>query len=245
FRSGLKPGQSFHDHTALIKEMKDYLNSVKKNCAWNEDVIIATIKTILNHYLGVPPVEVNVDGRKMTPMQYFADVVKINTDDYVDLMSLMEKPYWQKAEYEVTDNWWKFSDFYNVPLDDFINSIKSAIKKDYTIEIGGDVSEAGYESHVQTALVPTFDIPSEYIDENARQFRFSNGSTTDDHGVHIVGWKESKGKTWFLIKDSGSGSRNGTNKGYYFWHEDYVKLKMMNITIHKSAVEDILKKFGK
>ena len=50
-------------------------------------------------------------------------------------------------------------------------------------------------------------------------------------------------KYWYLIKDSGSSSRNGLNKGHYFYSEDYIKLKMMNYTIHKSAVEDILKKF--
>ena len=45
---------------------------------------------------------------------------------------------------------------------------------------------------------------------------------------------------WFLIKDSGSGSRNGRFPGYYFYHEDYVKLKMMTFTIHKDAVKEIL-----
>ena len=31
--------------------------------------------------------------------------------------------------------------------------------------------------------------------------------------------------------------------GYYFFHEDYVKLKMMGFTVHKDAVKKILKKF--
>ena len=100
-----------------------------------------------------------------------------------------------------------------------------------------------YDSHSEVAYIPTFDIPSEYIDENARQLRFTDGSTTDDHGIHIVGIKETKDGTWFVIKDSGSGSRNGANKGYYFYHYDYIKLKMMNFMIHRSIVEDILKKF--
>jgi bleomycin hydrolase len=33
------------------------------------------------------------------------------------------------------------------------------------------------------------------------------------------------------------------NFGYYFFHEDYIKLKMMDFTIHKDAVKDILEKF--
>jgi len=88
--------------------------------------------------------------------------------------------------------------------------IKNAIKKGYTVSIGGDVSEAGFLAReANAAIVPTFDIPSDYIDDNARQFRFSNQTTTDDHGMHIVGYMEKNGKTWFLVKDSGSGSRTG------------------------------------
>jgi len=109
--------------------------------------------------------------------------------------------------------------------------------------IGGDVSEPGYDSHKEVGIVPTFDIPSAYIDENARQFRFSNETTTDDHGIHLIGYTELDGKDWYLIKDSGSGSRNGPNKGFYFYHEDYVKLKIMSFLVHKDMAGDVLKKF--
>ena len=115
------------------------------------------------------------------------------------------------------------------------------------MSIGGDVSEAGFLKSTQTAIIPNFDIPSAYINENSRQFRFSNKTTTDDHGMHLVGYTERNGTTWYLIKDSSSGSRNNDEDaaefGYYFFHEDYVKLKMMGFTIHKDAVKDILKKF--
>ncbi|HNW54830.1 MAG TPA: hypothetical protein PKN21_11205, partial [Bacteroidales bacterium] len=72
----------------------------------------------------------------------------------------------------------------------------------------------------------------------------------DDHGMHIVGYMEKDGVTWFLVKDSGSGSRTGgkennKNFGYYFFHEDYVKLKMMDFTVHKDMMKDLLPKFSK
>ncbi|MEJ2636567.1 MAG: C1 family peptidase [Calditrichia bacterium] len=241
--TGLQPGQKVHDHRALYKEMLDYLHSVKANNAWNEDEVVATIKSILNHYIGEPPQTVEVNGKQMTPKEYLAKVVRLDLDDYVDFMSLMEKPYYHKVEYEVPDNWWHSKDYYNVPLDDFMKILKTAVRKGYTACIGGDVSEAGYDSHAEVAVVPTFDIPSQYIDENARQFRFSNGSTTDDHGIHVVGYMEKNGKDWYLIKDSGSGSRNGKNPGYYFYNEDYVKLKIMNVMVPKSLVKDIVAKF--
>ena len=111
------------------------------------------------------------------------------------------------------------------------------------MSIGGDVSESGNSSKYAVAMVPSYDITSKNIDENARQFRFSNGTTTDDHAVHLIGYKvDENDDWWFLIKDSGSGSRNGRFPGYYFYHEDYVKLKMMTFTIHKEAVEEILNK---
>jgi bleomycin hydrolase len=48
------------------------------------------------------------------------------------------------------------------------------------------------------------------------------------------------GKDWYLIKDSGSSARDGKFKGYYFFQEDYVKLKIMDFMIHKDAVKGII-----
>ncbi|HMN22914.1 MAG TPA: C1 family peptidase [Ignavibacteriaceae bacterium] len=243
--TGLLPGQQFHDHSEMINEIQTYLKNVKTTNAWNEDEVVAVTKSILNYYLGVPPTEVVVDGKKYTPKEYLTNYLKFNVDDYVDVVSYMQQPYWQQVEYEVPDNWWHNKDYYNIPLDDFMKVLKNAIKNGYTLAIGGDVSEPGYDSWTKCAVVPTFDIPSEYIDENSRQFRFSNETTTDDHGIHLVGYKELDGKTWFLIKDSGSGSRNTGDKGYYFYQEDYVKLKIMDFMVHKDMFKDYLSKFTK
>lgn len=240
---GLRPEQKFHDHSLMFKEMNSYLKNIKNTNAWDEEEAVKTIKAIMNHYLGVPPTEVVIEGKKYSPKEYLNNYLKLNLDDYVDILSIKQQPYWKQAVYEVPDNWW-FSDiYYNVPLDDYIGVIKSAIKNGYTMSIGGDVSEAGYDSWTKCAVVPTFDIPSEYINEDARQFRFSNETTTDDHGIHLVGYKEKDGVTWFLIKDSGAGSRNTGDPGYYFYHEDYVKLKIMDFMVHKDAVKELLSKF--
>ena len=243
--TGLLPGQQYHDHSEMIKEIHTYLENVKSTNAWDEDEVVKVVKSILNHYLGVPPVEVVVDGKKYTPKEYLTDYLKLNVDDYVDVLSYMQQPYWQQVEYEVPDNWWHNKDYYNIPLVDFMKILKNAIRNGYTLAIGGDVSEAGYDSWSKCAVVPTFDIPSEYIDENARQFRFSNETTTDDHGIHLVGYENLDGKIWFLIKDSGAGSKNTGDKGYYFYHEDYVKLKIMDFMVHKDMFKDYLTKFNK
>lgn len=241
--TGMKPGQRFHDHGPMYKEMNEYLNSLKTSRAWNEEAAVATIKSILNHYLGEPPAAIIVNGVKMTPRDYLDKVVRLNLDDYVEFLSLAEKPYYQQVEYRVPDNWWHSAEYYNIPLDEYMVILKRAIRKGYSLALGGDTSEPGYEGHAGVGIVPTFDIPSAYIDENARQMRFSNSTSTDDHGIHLVGFKETPAGDWYLIKDSGAGSRNNSHPGYYFYHEDYVKLKILDFMVHKDVAGDILSKF--
>jgi bleomycin hydrolase len=242
--TGLLDGRKFLDHETLIKELKRYLESVKNNSAWNEDEVIATVKSILNRYIGVPPEEITVNGKKMTPLQYLHDVLRINPDDYVDILSYEQESFYQHVEYKVPDNWWHSTDYCNVPLDVFMDALKKAIHDGYTVSIGGDTSEPGFDRKTQCAMVPDFDIPSAYINDDARQLRFSNHTTTDDHGIHLVGSTTKDGREWFLIKDSGSGSRNNDPSapefGYYFFSEDYVKLKMMDFLVHKDAIKDLL-----
>ncbi|MES2590416.1 MAG: C1 family peptidase [Bacteroidota bacterium] len=241
-----KPGQPFHDHKKMVEEMRNYLNFVKTSNQWNEQEVAGTIKAIMNFHIGEPPVTVTVAGKKIPPQEYLKTVAKLNPEDYIDVMSLMESPYWTQAEYKVPDNWWHSANYYNLPLDDFMTVIKNAIKNGYSMSIGGDVSESGMDNKTGVAMIPTYDIPSAYIDENARQMRFTNGSTTDDHAMHLIGYAERKNGTWFLIKDSGSGGHNNqTAPGYWYMHEDFVKLKMTTFTIHKDAVKDIIAKFQK
>ncbi|RLD52049.1 MAG: peptidase C1 [Bacteroidetes bacterium] len=245
--TGLINGRKYHSHAKMYEEMTGYLKAVKKSNAWNENEVIATIKAIMNYHIGEPPTNFTVDGKKYTPKTYLKDYLKLNPDDYVEILSYKQEPYWQKVEYKVPDNWWHSKDYYNIPLEDFMKVLKNAIKNGYTMSIGGDVSEAGFLRSTQAAVIPTFDIPYQYIDDNARQFRFSNKTTTDDHGMHLVGYTKRDGMDWYLIKDSSSGSRNNDQNapefGYYFFRTDFVKLKMMGFTVHKDAVKDILKKF--
>jgi len=241
--SGLKPGQKHFDHDQLWAEMTNYLDHIVEVSNWNEDEILETIKSILDHYLGVLPETVVINGMKMTPKEYLNNVVNLDLDDYVNIMSLMEVPFWERGQFDVPDNWWKNSEYYNVPLDIFIDAINSALESGYTVGIGGDNSEAGIHPRYDVAVIPSFDIPGDYINDEARQFRFSNKSTTDDHAMHMVGYSDRENGRWYLIKDSGSGAHTGEITGYYFFHDDYIRLKIMNIIVHKDAVTELLKRF--
>jgi bleomycin hydrolase len=243
--TGMKPGQTVHDHDALFDEMKGFLASVKEQNAWNEDQVTGTIRAILDHHLGRPPETVVAGGKQLTPREYLAQVVRLDLDAYAGFLSIADQPYYTKIEYAVPDNWWHSADYHNIPLDVFMELVKKGIRGGFSVCLWGDVSEPGYEGHAGIGVVPTFDIPSAYIDEHARVLRFRNKTTTDDHGIHLVGVLQKDGRDWFLIKDSGSGSRNNAHPGYYFYEEDYVKLKILGFAVHRSVAEEILTRFPK
>ncbi len=238
--SGLKAGQKFHDHSKLIGEVQAYLEHVKASSAWNEDEAVRTVRAILDHHLGAPPEKFSVEGKEYTPKTYLRDYLQINPADYVDVLSYKQQPFGQQVEYEVPDNWWHSKDYYNVPLDTFMKILRSALSNGFSVSLGGDVSEPGRNADKKVFMIPAFDIPSAFIDDDARQFRFGNGTTTDDHGVHLIGFREGKEGNWFLIKDSGSSAFNQEPKGYYYLTEDYVKLKMMDFMVHKDAVKGFI-----
>jgi len=234
-----RPSEStIQDHARMVSAMQDYLATVQKRKLWDEEEVVAAIRVILDKYMGKPPSEVLVNGQRMSPKDYLSKVLKLDLDAYVNVMSLMQQPFFEQVEYEVADNWWHSSDYSNIPVDLFIKTIRSAVNKGFSVCIAGDTSEAGLIPSMNVALIPTFDITSRFIDDAARQFRFSNSSTTDDHVVHLIGHKGLG--NWYLMKDSGTSARNGKCDGYMFYQEDYIKLKMMNFLVHKSILEEVL-----
>jgi len=245
---GRTSAASFYNHEKMTAEIDGYLKNVKATNNWNDAEVVNTVKSILNYYMGEPPTSVKWDNKNYTPKEFATTVLKLDMNNYVDFMSLMEKPFYTKAEYDVPDNWWNDASYYNMPVNDFMDALKYALKNGYSVSIGGDVSEPGWDSWNNVAVVPTWDIASANIDDAARQLRMNNGATTDDHAMHMVGYKEENGKTWFLFKDSGAGSRNcgaaSPSFGYIYVNEDYVKLKMVTFTVNKNAVKGYLDKFA-
>lgn len=241
--SGLLPGQTEHDHSTLFSEFKKYLQFCKDNEYWDEEKAVSYVKSILDKYLGKPPETIAVNGQTVTPKEYLEATLQLPLDDYVSVMSTKSIPFYTKGEYKVPDNWWHSQDYHNVPLDDYYQAILDALKKGYTVVLGGDVSEPGISGDNDIAIVPTYDIPRKLIDQDSREFRFSNRTSTDDHAIHLVGFKEGSPDTWFLIKDSGRGAHSGQFIGYYLYREDYLKLKMLIFLTHRDAVADLLRKF--
>jgi len=240
-----KPGtEDFHNHREMFKEMNAFLEKVKQDNAWNKEVVVSTIKQILDHYMGEPPETIIVNSKTLTPKEYLDHILELDLYDYYSFMSTMSLPYNQRGELVEPDNWWHCDEYYNISLEDYFDLIRSATMDGFSICICGDVSEPGHDSFSEVSIIPTFDIPADFINDDSRQYRLNNGSTTDDHCIHIVG-HYMNGDNWFLIKDSGSGAFDGPNKGYRFMREDYIKLKMMNVMIHKDGARPVLDKIIK
>ncbi|MFC1619798.1 C1 family peptidase [Candidatus Neomarinimicrobiota bacterium] len=234
-----------YDHSEMVEEMQSYLEYLKENGIWDEDLALPSLRLIMDKYMGRPPEQVVYEGKEMTPPQFLKNVLKVNLDDYVCIMSTLAQPFHEYGEYEVELNWWHSQDYYNLPLEEFYGVIKYAIQNGYSVRLNGDVSEPGYNGFEDAAIIPTFDMPREYIDQDAREFRFSNESTTDDHDIHLVGYTRAGDYDWFLIKDSGASGHHGEYKGYYFFREDYIQLKMLTYIVHQDAVKAVVKKFRK
>jgi len=243
--SGKLSLNDYYDHSAMVKQMKDYLENIKKTNIWNEKLVVDNIIAILNEFMGEPPTVFILNDKEYTPIQYLNDYLNIKINNYFSFISQKSSNYFEKAELIENDNWRHDDNYYNLPLKDYFKLITNSVETGYSVCICGDISEKGYRNADKIEKILASDIPSEYIDDDARQFRLSNYSTTDDHCMHIVGYMIIDGKYWFLFKDSNGSSFNSNNSGYRFFSEDYIKLKMMNILIHKDNAKEILNKIIK
>lgn len=243
--SGMLKGQTVIDHEKLFSEYENYLKYVKAESLWDSATVVNTVKSIINSYMLKPPSEFNFEGKKYSPVSFMNDYCKIIPHDYFSFMSDNKFTFNQHAELVENDNWWHCSDYYNIPADDFMTIVNEALTEGYTISICGDFSEPGIDKQKQIMFIPSFDIPFSEINDDARQIRLSNQTTTDDHCIHLIGYTEKDGVKWYLIKDSSAGAFDGKYQGYRYMREDYVKLKMMNLFLYKYGAKKILDKIIK
>jgi bleomycin hydrolase len=242
YKGELDP-QGRYDHSEMVEEMKSYLEYVKEHDLWDEDKALSSLRLIMDKYMGRPPERFVFEGAELTPRQFLTEILRLNLDDYVAVMSTLSHPFREYGEYEVEANWWHSQDYFNLPLDEFYEVIEHAVRNGHTVRLNGDVSEPGYNGHEDVAIVPTFDIPRDHIDQHAREFRFNSKTTDDDHDIHLVGYTTVGDDDWFLIKDSASSAQHGKHKGYYFYRGDYIKLKMLTYIVHRDALQAVVEDF--
>jgi bleomycin hydrolase len=201
------------------------------------------------------------NGKTYTPQSYAASL-GLNMDNYVSLTSFTNHPMYKECMLEIPDNW-AWGNSYNVSMDDLVAVTIAALKNGYTLAWGADVSEKGFSFKNGLAIVPAEEsmiqvagkddkrfndagaertsnaflepMKEKAITQELRQVAYDNKTTTDDHGMQIVGlYQDQNGTNYFLVKNSWGTSNYP--KGYLYVSENYFKYKTINIYLHKDAI---------
>ncbi|AOC94580.1 Aminopeptidase C [Flavobacterium anhuiense] len=214
---------------------------------------------VIDSYLGKVPENFTYKGKNYTPQSFAKEVVGINPDDYVEMSSFTNAPYYQKTTMMVPDNW-SLDQVYNVKLNDMTDVIDNALKKGYTVAWATDVSEKSFSWKNGVAYVATKKFDDMTAEEKAdmfngpkaepeitpemRQAAFDNYTTTDDHGMHIIGLaKDQTGKEYYIVKNSWGETND--YKGFLFVTKNFVKYKTTALLVNKGGIPaEIAKKLG-
>lgn len=261
-------GDSLFNFNTLDAQASAYVKSIANSqmkkipLTWK-----STLSNIYANYFGELPKTFTYKGKSYTP-ESFQKSLGLNLDDYVSLTSFTHHPFYSKFIIEVQDNW-RWAESYNLPLDEFMTVMESAVRNGYTFAWGADVSETGF-SRNGIATVPAKSYKNDLtgsdaarwmgtngkqmkeadskdeltITQQLRQTAYDNWETTDDHGMVIYGLaKDPQGKEYFMVKNSWG--EYGRYKGIFYASKPYVAYKTMNILINKNAIpKDIRKKLG-
>jgi bleomycin hydrolase len=254
---GLNYGETKHNHTELDASLKGFMDAVIKSprltTAW-----IGGVNGILDAYLGKIPDSFNYEGKTYTPVSFMKELGIIPAD-YVLITSFSHHPFYKPFVLELPDNWAAGS-FNNLPLDEFMQVIDNSLTAGYTVGWSTDISDKGFSMKQGVALIPEKNWnemkedeaakvfngphPEKIITQEIRQKEFDNYSTTDDHGMHIIGLAtDQAGNTFYKVKNSYGVA--GKYDGFIFVSRAYVMLRTTNIMVNKAAIPaDIAKKMG-
>ncbi|RKE02434.1 C1 family peptidase [Marinifilum flexuosum] len=269
---GLNYGEEGHTHGELDAVLNDYVTAVIKNRnkkltpVWHKG-----FDGILDSYLGEKPEKFEYEGKEYTPKSFAKDFVGVNADDYIEISSYTHHPFYEKFIIEVPDNW-LWDEVYNVPLNEMMEIMEKAIMDGYTIGWASDVSEKGFMYRKGIAIVPETEtknmtdseiskweslsktekaaklsgdagpVKEKEITQELRQIAYDNYTTTDDHGMHIVGIaKDQKDNKYFIVKNSWADDSNKYD-GYFYASFPFVAYKTMSFMIHKDALSKEMKK---
>jgi bleomycin hydrolase len=254
---GLNYGETKHNHREMDAVLKGFMDAVikgsKLTTAWP-----AGLNGILDAYLGKMPETFNYGGKNYTPVSFMKEL-GIHPEDYIILTSFTHHPFYKPFVLEIPDNWAAGS-FYNIPIDELMQVIDNSLATGYTVAWASDMSDRGFSMKEGVAIIPEknwnemseeeiADVfkgphPEKVITQEMRQKEFDNYTTTDDHGMHIVGVAtDQAGDTFYKVKNSWG--ITGKYDGFIFVSKPFIMLRTTNIMVNKNAIPAaIAKKLG-
>ncbi|MFA9391885.1 MAG: aminopeptidase C [Prolixibacteraceae bacterium] len=226
---------------------------------------------ILDNYLGKIPEKFTYKGVDYTPLSFARTYMELNPDDYIEVGSYTHHPFYQMFSIEVPDNWlWdKIYNVPVDELIEIIdNALANGYTVVWGADVsdkGFSTKDKG------VAVVPEMDITEmsdseiskwekmsekeqqedlykldqpgkeKTITQEMRQIDFDNYTSTDDHGMHIIGTaKDQNGTIYYKVKNSW-GKYNDYD-GYFYVSKPYVALRTIDIMLHKDALPKKLSK---
>ena len=257
--TGLINGATKNNFKEMQKDLEGYLKDIVAS-----EKVPANLKEVfeqkLDTYLGAVPKTFMYNGKMYDPQSFAKEVVGLQDEKYIEMLSVEHKPKYQNTLMAVPDNW-SYDYAFNVNMEDIIRTIDYALSKGYTVAWAADVSEKYFSWKNGLAIVPEKDYndlsaqeQKDYfhvywnektITPEMRQKAFDNYETTDDHAMHIVGLaKDQNGREYYIVKNSWG--TNNDNQGYLYVSKNYVRYKTMAIMLNlKGTPKDLVKKYKK
>ena len=268
---GLNYGTTKNQHGEMEAGLKGFLDAIitnpngKLSTAW-----YPAFESIIDQYLGKLPEEFTFKGKKYTPKSY-AQALGLNADDYVSLTSFTHHPFYSKFALEIEDNW-RWTESYNLPIDELMRTMEHAIDKGYTIAWGSDVSEQGFTRDGIAVLADVEEIETKGSDQ-ARWVGLNRGErhtllqklirSANVPEIDPTQEYRQKGYDNFELTDDhgmviygiaknqigrkffmvkNSWGETGEYKGHWYASYNFVKGKTMNIVLHRSAIPEDIAK---
>lgn len=233
-------------------------------------VWIEPLESTLDSYLGKVPGKFEYKGKTYTPQSFANEYVGLNMDDYVEITSYTHHPFYSEFILEVPDNWsWdamynvplnELEEIIDYSLNNgmtvawaadvsekgFATSNKGVAvvptvsKEDMSnaeISRWENLSDKEKEKEMYSMEKPG---PELVITQEMRQEAYDNYTTTDDHGMHIIGTaKDQNGRKYYKVKNSW-GEYN-KYEGYFYASKPYVSYKTMCVMVHKDGIPKAIK----
>ena len=241
---GSMTGDSLANFKVFFPELERRVRSIVVKDAkvplphWQDSVL-----AVIERYVGQCPESFVYEGKSYTPKS-FAESLGLDADDYVSLTSFTHHPFNKWFVIEAPYKW-RLKTSYNIPIEQLMNVLDSALDAGYTVAWGGDVTsqklrEDGPDTAIFTrtglAMLSVGVTPSQEL----RQQQWDDWQFTYDHVMLIYGKAvDEQGKPYYLVKNSWG--KTGLYQGIWYMSRDYIALNTTYIFLNRHALSENLR----